>query len=93
MGTFNKYIEIENHILRKKYLINKFFNGKSLEERTKIENIDYFTKYCGGENTLYLLGNNYCPGALSNNLFNCPYLSYYKDHNNLKTCMYHDKKH
>lgn len=92
MGNFNKYVEIESNLLKKERLIQTYFNGETLEQRTQIEDIDYFDKYCGGENTVELLGNHYCPGAMSNRNFLCPYLSENKDHNGIRECLYHNKR-
>lgn len=93
MGNFENYIEIEANLIKRKNLTEKYFNGRTLEQRTKIENIDYFDKYCGGKNTYFLLGNSYCPASFSNQNFACPYLNPNLDINKLKTCMYHEKKH
>ena len=93
MGSFYEYTQIENYLLRKKYLTNKFFKGRTLEQRTQIEDLNYFEIYCGGKNTKNILGNMYCPATFSNKNFGCPYLSENIDQNGFKTCLYHNTRH
>jgi hypothetical protein len=91
--SFSTYIIKEKKILRNIYLVDKFFEGKSLKERTNLDNyiIDNIASFCNGDKfRSEILSNHHCSiGSYSNKNLNCPYLSNFEDINNLRACTYY----
>lgn len=54
------------------YLINKFFDGKTLWERTKIDNNSGLVGLCMGECSIFIHGDYFCRASFGNDI-SCPY--------------------
>ena len=80
--------ETNEQKLRYFYLIHKFFKGKSLKDRTKIENEGGLLEACMGECSTVMYGLPYCRISLRGSL-QCSYLANVRQpHNPFFVCNY-----
>lgn len=88
--SFLKYSREEARVLRKRKLVEKFFEGKTLAQRTSLERRD-LSEICQGSFTTSLLFNDYCNLALDPSAdVSCPYLSKTYDQNGLRKCQFYE---
>lgn len=78
--SFQEYVKKEKYLLKYQELLEKFYDGKTLHERTSLEN--ELVQTCQGTLVKKLAGREFC-FSMTNQL-ECPYQK--KDSDNLYSC-------
>ena len=91
--AFLEYAQAERKLVKKleryEYLVNKFFDGVSLAERTRIDRS--LLDYCWGCVSTEIYGFRCCRISI-NRFIQCPYSSANKDHNGFNRCLFEPLK-
>lgn len=88
--SFTRYAQIERKVRRYKYLVDKFFDGVSLEERTRISGT--LLDCCWGElSSTFFEEYQYCMISYGREI-RCPYISKKRNVNGFKECNFFSRE-